>query len=35
MAEFYKALRKTMREQNMASKFAAQWRAATAWQHKR
>lgn len=32
MSDFYKALRKTMHEQNMASKFTARWSAMTAWQ---
>jgi hypothetical protein len=33
MTTFHKALHQAMREQNMASQFAALWRATTAWQH--
>ena len=34
MREFYKALRATMIQQNMASQFCAHWRKATAWQNR-
>ena len=34
-ADLYKALYESMRQQQMAQKFAASWRDMTAWQHKR